>query len=50
MKTGYRRLKSACYATNLSMAIVGSMQSLLFVTFRELYGISSSRRRLMWGW
>ena len=42
MKTGYRRLKSACYATNLSMAIVGSMQSLLFVTFRELYGISYS--------
>lgn len=38
----YRRLKYACYSTNLSMAVVGSLQSLLFVSFRELYGISYS--------
>ena len=38
----YRRLKYACYTTNLSMSVIGSLQSLLFVSFRELYGISYS--------
>ncbi|MGI5893201.1 MAG: MFS transporter [Candidatus Merdivicinus sp.] len=40
MKPDYRRLKYACYSTNLSMAVIGTLQPLLFVTFREIYGIS----------
>ena len=40
MQPDYRRLKYACYSTNLSMSVVGSLQPLLFVSFRELYGIS----------
>lgn len=42
MTTNYNRLKYACYATNLSMSIVGNLSPLLFLTFRSLYGISYS--------
>ncbi len=35
-----RRLRLSCYMTNISMAAVSSFCPLLFVTFRELYGIS----------
>lgn len=38
----YKRLKLACYTTNLSMSIVGNLSPLLFLTFRSLYGISYS--------
>jgi len=38
----YKRLKMACYSTNLSMSIVGNLSPLLFLTFRSLYGISYS--------
>lgn len=38
----YKRVKSACYMTNISMAIVTNISPLLFLTFRELYGISYS--------
>ena len=37
MKPDYRRLKYACYSTNLSMSVIGSLQPLLFVSFRELW-------------
>ncbi len=40
MAKKYRRLKLACYATNVSMAIVSNFPPLLFLTFRSLYGIS----------
>lgn len=40
MTKKYRRLKLACYATNVSMAIVSNFPPLLFLTFRSLYGIS----------
>ena len=36
----YTRLKYACYATNISMSVVTTLSSLLFVTFRTMYGIS----------
>ncbi len=36
----YKRTKIACYATNLSMSVVCNLSPLLFVTFREMYGIS----------
>lgn len=38
----YKVLKYACYTTNVTMAIVGNLSPLLFLTFRELYGISYS--------
>ena len=38
----YTRLKFACYTVNISMAVVGNLPPMLFLTFRELYGISYS--------
>ncbi|MBR5247807.1 MAG: MFS transporter [Lachnospiraceae bacterium] len=35
-----KRLKYACYTSNLSLAIVANLSPLLFLTFRSLYGIS----------
>ncbi len=37
-----KRLTLACYTVNVSMAIVGNLSPLLFLTFRSLYGISYS--------
>ena len=42
MRTNYKTLKLACYTTNVSMSIVANLSPLLFLTFRELYGISYS--------
>lgn len=36
----YRRARYACYLTNLSMAATANLPPLLFLTFRESYGIS----------
>lgn len=36
----YQKLKLACYMGNVSMAAIGCLSPLLFVTFREMYGIS----------
>ncbi len=38
----YKTLKAACYTANLSMSIVINFSPLLFITFKELYGISYS--------
>ena len=38
----YKRVKSACYMTNISMAVVVNISPILFLTFRDLYGISYS--------
>ncbi|MBE7043465.1 MAG: MFS transporter [Ruminococcaceae bacterium] len=40
MKTSYKRVKWACYVTNVSMSIVANFSALLFLTFRSLYGIA----------
>lgn len=40
MKKKYQAVRYACYASNASMAAVSLLSPLLFVTFRELYGIS----------
>ncbi|MBR4279012.1 MAG: MFS transporter, partial [Clostridia bacterium] len=37
-----RRLKYACYTTNVSMAVVANLSPVLFITFHERYGISFS--------
>ena len=42
MKNQYARLKAACYTSNISMSVVGNIPPLLFLTFRQLYGISFS--------
>lgn len=38
----YKSLKAACYTANLSMSVVINFSPLLFITFKELYGISYS--------
>ncbi len=38
----FKGLKYACYTTSITMSIVGNLSPLLFLTFRELYGISYS--------
>ena len=35
-------VKYACYTSSLSMSVVGNLPALLFITFRNLYGISYS--------
>ena len=42
MNQNFKRVKIACYATNVCMAVVANMPPLLFLTFRQLYGISFS--------
>ena len=42
MKENFTRLKWACYTTNITMSVVGNLSPLLFLTFRELYGLSFS--------
>ncbi len=42
MTQRFARLKAACYATNVTMSVVTNLAPLLFLTFRELYGISYS--------
>lgn len=37
-----RRLKYACYSASVTMSVVGNLSPVLFLTFRELYGISYS--------
>jgi len=42
MTPNYKRTKLACYSANISMALAGNVPPLLFLTFREMYGISYS--------
>ena len=42
MTREYKRLTLACYTSSMSMAIVTTLPPLLFLTFRDLYGISYS--------
>lgn len=42
MGTNYSRLKTACYISNISGAIVCNLSPLLFLTFRSMYNISYS--------
>lgn len=42
MEKKYNKLKLACYTSNISMAIIGNLPPVLFLTFRNLYGISYS--------
>lgn len=40
MEKQYKRLTLACYTESLSMAVVGNLPPILFLTFRNLYGLS----------
>ncbi len=42
MSKSFTRVRYACYSTNISMSIVGNLPPLLFLTFRQMYGISFS--------
>ena len=42
MSDSFSRLKAACYTTNITMAVIACLPPLLFLTFRNLYGISYS--------
>jgi fucose permease len=37
-----KRVRFACYLTNISMAVVGNLPAILFLTFKDLYNISYS--------
>ena len=37
-----KRLKYACYTTNVTMAVISNLPPVLFITFRTAYGISYS--------
>ena len=39
----YNRVKYACYSTNITMSVIANISPVLFLTFRELYGISYSQ-------
>lgn len=41
-KSMIKRTKFACYTSSLSMSVVGNLSAVLFITFRNLYGISYS--------
>ncbi len=42
MNDNIKRLKYACYSSNITMSAVGNLSPVLFLTFRDLYGISYS--------
>ncbi|MBQ8642903.1 MAG: MFS transporter [Clostridia bacterium] len=42
MEAKYRRVKWACYVSSISMSVIGNLSPVLFLTFRDLYGISYS--------
>ncbi len=42
MDSKIKRLKYACYSTNMMMAAVANLSPVLFLSFRSLYGISYS--------
>lgn len=41
-QSNVRRVKLACYTTNVAASVVANLSPVLFLTFRELYGISYS--------
>ena len=40
MENTFKRVKSACYLTNISMSILSNLPAILLLTFHSLYGIS----------
>lgn len=42
MSINAKRVKAACYSTNLSMSVISNLSPVLFLTFHSQYGISYS--------
>jgi len=42
MNRKYTRLRFACYTASMTMAVAANLSPLLFLTFREMYGVSYS--------
>ena len=42
MMSNNKRLKLACYTTNIGMSVIGNLSPILFLTFRSMYSISYS--------
>ena len=42
MNSNFKRVRLACYLTSFTTSVCGNISPLLFLTFRELYGISYS--------
>lgn len=42
MDKKHSRVKFSCYMTNITMAVVGNLSPILFLTFHSMYGISYS--------
>ena len=40
MTSNYKKVKLACYTSNVTMSIVGNLSPVLFLAFQDLYGIS----------
>ncbi len=40
MSQSYKRLKLACYSSNIAMSVVANLSPILFLTFHKLYNIS----------
>lgn len=47
MEINYKRLKWACYTSNITMSVVACFSAVLFTTFRTLYGISYTKLGLL---
>jgi len=42
-----KRIKYACYSSNISMSLVGNVSPILFLTFRNMYGLTYSMLGLL---
>lgn len=47
MEPKYKRLKWACYTSNLCMSVITNLSPLLFLTFRSMYGLTYSQLGLL---
>ena len=47
MQKNHKILKLACYSTNVSMSIISNIPPVLFLTFREEFGITYSMLGLL---
>ena len=47
MENNFKKIKTACYFGNLSMAVIANFSPLLFITFRDMFGLSYSQLGLL---
>lgn len=49
MDKKYKNLKYGCYMMSMSMSVVANLSPVLFITFRELYGITVEQLGMKFG-